>query len=294
MIEIRYADELGGMSALEGNPKMESNCYYIAGKKAEFNDYPPGRLLENAGLTAWQSHISGDSGSFEADPALGADYMPANPRCAGMGIASGLSAPAKEAGLRKTKTYAPGQFVDVDENAWYGSNKGKSIETAYEYGLMQGESATVFNPAKSVTVAETISIAARVHRLYGGDGGEFTPEGVWYKVFVDYAVANGIINAGDFSDFGRAATRAEIAYIFSRALPASEFEPQNAVNSLPDVNGGMKYGASVITLYKAGVLAGSDDAGTFGYGDAVTRAETAAIVSRVIVKGLRVTGRSFG
>ena len=91
MIEIRYANELGGMSALEGAPVMDSNCYYVAGKKAVFADYRPGRTLENAGLSAWQSHIGGDSGSVDADPALGSDYMPTNPKCDGMGIASSAS-----------------------------------------------------------------------------------------------------------------------------------------------------------------------------------------------------------
>jgi hypothetical protein len=66
---------------------MSNNCYYIAGKSASFSDFRPGSLLENAGLAAWQSHIGGDSGSLEADPALAADYMPTNPQCAGMGSA---------------------------------------------------------------------------------------------------------------------------------------------------------------------------------------------------------------
>jgi hypothetical protein len=86
MIEIRYSDDLGGMSALEGNPVMSDNCYFVAGKSAVFADYRPGNILEDAGLSAWQSHIGGDSGSLEADPALNADYMPTNPQCEGMGI----------------------------------------------------------------------------------------------------------------------------------------------------------------------------------------------------------------
>ncbi|MCL1912858.1 MAG: right-handed parallel beta-helix repeat-containing protein [Eubacteriaceae bacterium] len=86
MIEIRYANELGGMSALDGNPVMNNNCYYLASKSALFADYRPDSTFENAGLSAWQSHISGDSGSLEVDPALDADYMPTNPQCDGMGL----------------------------------------------------------------------------------------------------------------------------------------------------------------------------------------------------------------
>ncbi|MCL2121167.1 MAG: right-handed parallel beta-helix repeat-containing protein [Clostridiales bacterium] len=85
MIEIRYSNDLGGMSALEGNPRMSDNCYFVTGKSAAFADSRPGSVLEDAGLSAWQAHIGGDSGSLEADPLLGADYLPANPQCVGMG-----------------------------------------------------------------------------------------------------------------------------------------------------------------------------------------------------------------
>ncbi|MCL1969982.1 MAG: right-handed parallel beta-helix repeat-containing protein [Candidatus Bathyarchaeota archaeon] len=91
MIEIRYANELGGLSALSRNPTMSNNCYYIAGKSAVFVDNRPDSTLENAGLAAWKSHINGDSGSIEADPALNADYMPTNQQCAEMGIQFSLS-----------------------------------------------------------------------------------------------------------------------------------------------------------------------------------------------------------
>ncbi|MCL1875578.1 MAG: fibronectin type III domain-containing protein [Synergistaceae bacterium] len=92
MIEIRFANELGGLLALDGNPVMNNNCYFIIGKNAAFTDNRPGSKLQNARLSAWQAHISGDSGSLEVDPALNADYIATNPQCAGMGI-SGFSAP---------------------------------------------------------------------------------------------------------------------------------------------------------------------------------------------------------
>jgi hypothetical protein len=85
MIDIRYSNDLGGLSALEGNPVMSNNCYYITGKTAVFADSRPGRTLENAGLSAWQSHINGDRGSLEVDPALDANYLPTNSQCAEMG-----------------------------------------------------------------------------------------------------------------------------------------------------------------------------------------------------------------
>ena len=95
MIDIRYAINVYsfGLSALTGNPVMNYNCYYIAGKKAEFTDNRPSSTLSGAGLSAWQAHISGDSGSVEVDPALDADYLATNPLCVGAGTVMGLLYP---------------------------------------------------------------------------------------------------------------------------------------------------------------------------------------------------------
>ncbi|MDR2971838.1 MAG: fibronectin type III domain-containing protein [Bacteroidales bacterium] len=92
IIDIRYATGVYsfGLSALSGNPTMNDNCYYIDGKSATFTDNRPGSKLVNAGLAAWKSHIGGDTGSLEVNPALNADYMPANTQCTEMGITISL------------------------------------------------------------------------------------------------------------------------------------------------------------------------------------------------------------
>jgi hypothetical protein len=46
-------------------------------------------------------------------------------------------------------------------------------------------------------------------------------------------------------------------------------------------------------LYKAGVVAGSDDKGTFNPGNNIIRAEAAAIISRVILPDTRFSGKTF-
>ena len=289
MIEIRYSNDLGGMSALDGNPIMSGNCYYIAGKKAVFTDHRPKSELENAGLSAWQSHINGDSGSIEADPALDANYMPTNPKCVGMGYSASSPSPSM-ANFKKAKTYKSGQFTDVKTGDWFIG----SVADAFEYGLMQGNSATIFNPKGNITIAEAIATAARVHNIYNGGTGEFMQSGTWYQTYVDYAAEKGIITAGTFSNYNKAATRAEMAYIFSHSIPQSEFAAINTINSLPDVNSGTKYYSEIIMLYKAGVLTGGDSQGTFNPNNNITRAEAAAIISRVILPSMRSGGKTFG
>ena len=183
-------------------------------------------------------------------------------------------------------------FTDVDENAWYGSSNQKVISSAFEYGLMQG-SGNTFSPTGNMTLAEAVTIAARVHHIYNGGDSVFTQGSPWYKVYVDYAIDKGIIDSGTFSDYNKAATRAEMAYIFSRSIPEADFAPQNTINSLPDVSSSTPYYDAIITLYEAGVIAGSDSIGTFNPGNNIIRADASAIISRVILPDTRTKGKTY-
>jgi len=193
----------------------------------------------------------------------------------------------------KAKTYKPAQFTDVNENAWYGYSDQKVIANAFEYGLMQGSGST-FNPIGNMTIAEAVTIAARVHHIYNGGDGVFTQGSPWYQVYVNYAIDKGIINSGTFSNYNKTATRAEMAYIFSRCIPTAEFVSKNTVNSLPDVSSSTPYRDAIIMLYEAGVVAGNDSIGTFNPGSNITRAEASAIISRVILPAARLSGKTFG
>jgi len=198
--------------------------------------------------------------------------------------------------FQKVNTYTQGQFSDVGESAWYSGVVAK----AYEYGLMKGSGANTFNPTGNMTVAEAVTIAARVHNIYQGGSGEFVQEEPWYQVYVDYAITNEIITAGAFSNYNRAATRAEMAYIFARTkvpillVYTAVNDPPNIVNSLPDVSSDTRYYSYIVDLYKAGILAGSDAKGTFHPNSSVTRAEAAAIIIRLIVLDERISGRTYG
>ena len=79
------------------------------------------------------------------------------------------------AAFAKTATYTAGQFTDVSEAEWYG----ESVKDAYEYGIMNGDSSTTFNPNGTLTVAEGITIASRIHAALGGET-VLPAEGEWY------------------------------------------------------------------------------------------------------------------
>ena len=185
--------------------------------------------------------------------------------------------------FQKSETYT-GQFADVSNTHWAAS----SIKLCYEYGLMNG-SDKGFLPSNNLTVAEALVMADRVHQIYT-DGESTLKNGTpWYQTYVTYAIENGIINAGDFSNYTTKATRGEMAYIFAHALPDSELSAVNAVTALPDVNVSTAYSKEIFTLYNAGVLTGSDEFGTYKPTSTITRAEAAAIISRVAVPAQRKT-----
>jgi S1-C subfamily serine protease len=181
-------------------------------------------------------------------------------------------------------TYASGQYGDVDGGAWYAI----AVQACYEYGLMNGVSGGAFLPGGTVTVAEAIKLAdclgcicqtGKAPASYG------TP---WYKVYVDDAMNKGII-ASRPSDASAPVTRAQFAEMISKALPASVLPVINQVtdNAIPDVMVSDSFGAAVYTLYRAGVLTGSDIYGAFRPFDTLTRAEASAIIARAADVGFR-------
>ncbi|NLY50909.1 MAG: S-layer homology domain-containing protein, partial [Firmicutes bacterium] len=76
-------------------------------------------------------------------------------------------------------------------------------------------------------------------------------------------------------------------YIFAHALPESEL---TAISNRipPDVAATDKYADEILILYAAGVLCGNDEAGTFAGECAITRAEAAAIITRIALPSVRI------
>ena len=239
-------------------------------------------------------------GGWYSDAALTTEYVFTTPVTANITLyakwAQAAAIPPGSGSMsnfHRTRAYIPGMFSDVVESMWYGYNGDKSVANAYEYNLMSGYPDATFRPAGNMTLAEAITIAVRIHSIYYGGTGEFTLGTVWYQVYVDYAINNDIIGAIDFTDYNKAATRAQMAYIFSRSLPVMEFASQNIVNTLPDVNSGTPYYDAILMMYKAGVV-GGEGTNAFRPGDNVSRAEAAAIITRVILPASRFSGRVYG
>jgi hypothetical protein len=171
-------------------------------------------------------------------------------------------------------------FDDVKSSAWYFQD----VKKAYETGLFVGRNETSFSPEGNLTLAEAITLIARVHHIYnGGDGSvsdEVTPD--WYGKYVNYAVDNDLFLAGEFTDYNKNATRAELAYLFYNSLDSADFKAVNSIIKLPDVSNSTKYNTEIYALYNAGILRGSDNYGTFHPATDIKRSEVAAIINRVV------------
>ncbi len=180
-------------------------------------------------------------------------------------------------------------FADVSTDDWFYTN----VAYVYVYGLMVGTSDTTFTPKGNVKLSEAVTVAARLNMIYT-TGAEITADpdadstGKWYDHYVDYAKENGIIES-DYEDYEKAATRAEFAEILAAALPDEALEEINVVvdNAIPDVSAYEDYADAVYKLYRAGIIVGNDDNGTFNPDRNITRAEIAAIISRMISREQR-------
>lgn len=194
--------------------------------------------------------------------------------------------PVDNSGMKnfvKAAVYNSKVFPDVKENDWFVKN----VALAYETGLMNGKG-DGFAPMDNLTVAQVITMAARLNSIYETGKAEFVQGSVWYQVYVDFCVKKGIIGSDDFTDYNRNTTRAEFVRILSRAIPEKEFDLKNSVSGVPDVALADKDYKSVLMFYRAGILSGSDSAHNFKPTSNITRAETAAIITRIIDKTLRV------
>ena len=187
--------------------------------------------------------------------------------------------------FKTEREYPAGQFTDVAANSWYAG----SVENAYELGLVEGTSKTTFSPNDPVTISSTLTLACRLYSTYYGDNTDFTGGNPWYQPYVDYAIEKGIITSGQFTDYNANATRRQFAAIMAKALPASALKSINTVEDggIPDVASGSANYSDIYTLYRAGILTGSDKAGTFLPETTIDRASVSAILTRMAMPSQR-------
>lgn len=181
--------------------------------------------------------------------------------------------------------YTDGTFFDVEPDSWFRDG----VARAYELGLVEGEGNGGFGVQSSFTVGAALTLAARMHAIYHTGNGEFARTTPWYAAYVNYALAQGIISPGQFSDYTRPATKAELAVIFSAALPDAALAAINTIpdGSIPDVPMDAPYARATYRLYRAGILTGDVGTGAYRPDDNIRRVEAACLAARVADLTLR-------
>lgn len=181
-------------------------------------------------------------------------------------------------------------FLDADESAWYGSQQQGVIKSVVQLGIMNGYTDGTFHPIGNITLSEAIKMSAVVHATCNNQTISFSTSdgGKWYDAYLNYCVKNRIVSSDEYSSLDAYATRAQIAHIFAKAT--SDFAVVNDIDYdyIPDVSERSEYADEILALYRAGILTGDERTRAFRPSDTITRAEAAAIISRVALPTTRI------
>ena len=190
-------------------------------------------------------------------------------------------------------------FTDVPQSHW----ANEAVGYVYENDLMNGVSATMFQPGGSLTRAMFVTILGRMagaEEESGESGFADVPAGRWYSAYVAWAAGEGIVDGtgnGYFSP-NSPVTREQMATMIARYVdsagltlpetgdPAAPFTDRNAVSDWAE--------AGVELMRQTGILAGYED-GTFQPQHTANRAEAATIFMRLeqVIGGEELPEESF-
>lgn len=173
-------------------------------------------------------------------------------------------------------------FADMQPGVWYYDE----VRQAWKADLINGTSATTYEPEATLTVAQAIKLAAVLHQMEQRGKVTLTNgEDTWYSTYVEYAIANDILEETyayyTALQMNTPITRTEFIHIFYGAKNAYPIKSTVADGAIPDVTLDDPYADEIYTFYRAGILTGSDAAGTFAPASNIRRSEVATILVRM-------------
>ena len=175
-------------------------------------------------------------------------------------------------------------FNDVSSNDWYYND----VKLAYQNDLINGITENTFEPESNITYAQTIKLAACIHQKYTIGFVTLTNGSPnWYDSYLYYAKAFNIINHDYYWD--NLISRAEFVEIFANSLPNEALNEKNKIanNTIPDVSMSHPQAESIYKMYRAGILTGINENGTFLPNNFIKRSEVATILTRMMDKNTR-------
>ena len=199
-----------------------------------------------------------------------------------------LSVPALAAGeldaFQRTANDAAA-FSDVPAGSWYEAG----VQAVYRRGIMTGTGAKTFAPTQTISWAQAITIAARIHAACTGVEISAS-DGAWYEPNVSYAAKAELLPSTcpeGATVSSRTITRQELAGLFANVLSAQSLPAIND-SAIPDLAAvDEEFRSAVRLMYAAGVFTGKNG-GKFDPKGSATRAEIAVIVARLLLPGQRI------
>jgi len=187
------------------------------------------------------------------------------------------------------KKYKSGTFRDIKTWDWYYSN----VVESYNLGLLSGKGNRKFGPNDDISNAEIIALASRIHNVYYAEGYSFEESEPWYQSYVDYAISNQLISEELDTALEEPASRLFVVSILSKSIDEKDLEQINTVEDgdIPDLPADCEEKDTVYLLYRAGVVSGTSEVGHFNPEACISRAEVAAIATRIVNPTLRQTFR---
>lgn len=209
------------------------------------------------------------------------------------GGGGGSSSGGKKTGMTSVASLAGGvnagstansqvKFTDVNENHWANSD----ISFLAEKKILNGMSDGSFAPDKSITRAEYVKILCAAFSINGEDEAKVFSDVAkeeWFYGYVEKASKAGVITGdGDAFRPYDSITRQDAAVMLYRVLSKIGVTFTESENALSDAEKIAPYALEAVNaLCTKNIINGFDD-GSFMPEAAITRAQTAAIVARVL------------
>ncbi|MBQ9922586.1 MAG: S-layer homology domain-containing protein [Clostridia bacterium] len=169
-------------------------------------------------------------------------------------------------------------FDDVNESDWFYSY----VNEAYIFGFVNGRTEELFCPNENLTVAEALKLAdvlfINIMKLdVTLENGE-----PWYSTYLDFAKSYNIIDR-EYEDYSAPISRRDFVGIFFNAIPPQNlFEYIDVTDgSIPDISAEDEYYSRIYSFYRAGILTGRDEKGSFFPNDRILRSEVCAVLMRI-------------
>lgn len=180
---------------------------------------------------------------------------------------------------------APTPFSDVPDGHWAAS----AIAAANASGIMTGTGNGRFSPDGTVSMAQFVTILTRMYWPDEIAVNEST--GTWYAKNVGVGINHGLFKVlytpgvQEEYDYEDPITRAMMAQLVCNAMlangEADVTDIQSVISQIPDVSVNHQFAQGIAFCYSRGILQGVDKNGSFNPEGTLTRAQTAAICTRI-------------